>query len=508
MIRVLIVEDEPPIARVVKQRIEQFSEQFVVAGTAINGQAALEQLADGQIDVVFTDIRMPVMDGIALLQQIQALYPHVITVILSGYQEFSYAQSALRYGAYDYLLKPISKGKIEDILARLEIICCNRVNEKKRAQLLGAIRGDNPQKVNYPDCIVMFFVAGAFSPLADDALIPGSTFWERVNLEQVILPLLTGKESLLVFDGKLRCEKIAIIEHLNSSRAREVAQEIFARLTTREQLHITLLGFPDPVPFSMVGTAINELRLNQYKTVKLCKSQLVWEDPKASKTVEKAFVLSDFPANKIVEAIYTQDLEKLSAAVTESLLIAEHNELTQLEFQQFLDLIINDNRLVTDQFAPFISYTRADILAAVTNAVTLHELGEEMVSVFTSLSQSTGLDSQKEREDIVQEIEQFLIANYGKSISNEMLASKFGFVPSYIRKIFRKSKGVTPSEYLTSYRIEMAKQIIREQPSMRIRDIAQLVGYDDQYYFSKIFKKETGIWPKQYHDECLVPGRN
>ena len=99
MIKVLIVEDEPPIARAVKQLICRYSDAFQVVGTEINGRAALERLGRGEVDVVFTDIRMPVMDGLELLENIQRDYPEVVTVLLSGYQEFEYAQKAVRLPA-------------------------------------------------------------------------------------------------------------------------------------------------------------------------------------------------------------------------------------------------------------------------------------------------------------------------------------------------------------------------------------------------------------------------
>ena len=78
MIKVLIVEDEPPIARAVKQLICRYSDAFQVVGTEINGRAALERLGRGEVDVVFTDIRMPVMDGLELLENIQRDYPEVV----------------------------------------------------------------------------------------------------------------------------------------------------------------------------------------------------------------------------------------------------------------------------------------------------------------------------------------------------------------------------------------------------------------------------------------------
>ena len=101
-------------------------------------------------------------------------------------------------------------------------------------------------------------------------------------------------------------------------------------------------------------------------------------------------------------------------------------------------------------------------------------------------------------EKLSNEVESYLIINYKKSISSETLASEFGFVPSYISRIFKRQKGLSPNEFLPQYRIEIAKRHLREQPDLKIRELAWMVGFKDSYYFSKIFKKETGVWPSEY----------
>ena len=79
-------------------------------------------------------------------------------------------------------------------------------------------------------------------------------------------------------------------------------------------------------------------------------------------------------------------------------------------------------------------------------------------------------------EKLSNEVESYLIVNYKKSISSETLASEFGFVPSYISRIFKRQRGMSPNEFLKKYRIEMAKRHLREQPDLKIREIAWMVG--------------------------------
>ncbi len=112
-VRVLIVDDEPTIRNGVKRTIEAAMPSFYVV-TAENGEAALEHLAD--VDIVFLDIMMPGMGGLELLRMGRQQHASIRWIVISAYSDFSFAQQALRYGAKDYLLKPIGKQKIIELL--------------------------------------------------------------------------------------------------------------------------------------------------------------------------------------------------------------------------------------------------------------------------------------------------------------------------------------------------------------------------------------------------------
>lgn len=220
MIKVLIVEDEPPIARAVKQLICRYSDAFQVVGTEINGRAALERLGRGEVDVVFTDIRMPVMDGLELLENIQRDYPEVVTVLLSGYQEFEYAQKAVRFQAFDYLLKPVSFEKMSALLGKLEILCRNRAYLKKRDQLSGLIEGNGEASAAQADCVTLLVNAGAMPLTSDDLEAPGRKFWREVRLEELLRSIVPERDSVLPFSGKSKTERIVVIETRSPDSAR------------------------------------------------------------------------------------------------------------------------------------------------------------------------------------------------------------------------------------------------------------------------------------------------
>lgn len=119
MIRVLIAEDEAPIARELKTLIHSLDSSFEVVRHALNGKEGIHFLKTEEIDVLFTDINMPVVDGFALLSHVKEHYPSIRCVILTGFSEFSYAKKAVSYGVVEYLLKPIDVNELGQLLGKL-----------------------------------------------------------------------------------------------------------------------------------------------------------------------------------------------------------------------------------------------------------------------------------------------------------------------------------------------------------------------------------------------------
>jgi len=131
MYQVLIVDDEEIVCRGMAQFVKWEKCGFEVAGIAASVDEALRMFKKMSIDVVFTDIRMPEKSGIDLLKEVQELYPDVKTVVLSGYSDFDYAKDAIRYGAVEYLTKPVNLGEVEELLGGCQKIW-NAIKKKPK----------------------------------------------------------------------------------------------------------------------------------------------------------------------------------------------------------------------------------------------------------------------------------------------------------------------------------------------------------------------------------------
>ncbi len=125
--QVLLVDDEYYVRKGLLRRFDPVQgDDFRVIAEAENGEEALAMIKKHAIQLVITDIRMPVMDGLELTSRIHREYPDLLVVILTGYPDFEYAQKALRYGAFDYLVKPVSEEALESLLTRVR----TRLSEK------------------------------------------------------------------------------------------------------------------------------------------------------------------------------------------------------------------------------------------------------------------------------------------------------------------------------------------------------------------------------------------
>lgn len=493
MIKLLLVEDEPPIGRAIKKMIEQISQEFLVVGCEYNGEAALERLGREHVDVVLTDIRMPVMDGIKLLEVMRERYPDCIVAILSGYQEFSYAQSALRNGAFDYLLKPVSREKLAEFLGRLEDVCSvNELNRKRELVMesMSGVAAPNPRASS--KCSIFLTCVGAWPLIPDDTMTPGAAFWRDVSADDFCRRLLTGDETVLTFEGKVKPERVFVLENVSPQRLPQLAQELFDRLAElANPIPVTICAFPELAAIWEVGTIIRALRAQLYTGIRLCGGQLCWDTGDAKKP---APVFARGSAESVVEALVTKNAELLKKNLAEVVGDAVRSGMTQIEFCRLLDAVICDQRLQNFSMAD----VKLDLYEAVSNAVALQSLADDLFAIFDHFNAT---EFKSEQRELIDQIKRYLELNFDKNITNEMLSQQFGFVPSYISKIFRRHKGVSPSEYMTRLRMEKAKAAIINNPDLLIRNVAQLVGYNDPYYFSKAFKKETGKWPTQFQQK-------
>ena len=216
MIKVIVAEDQPLILRNIKHQIEAFGNGIKIVGEAADGQIALSLVKELKPDIVFTDIRMPVMDGLQLISEARNFCPNTQFVIISGFDEFEYARQAMKLNVTEYLLKPVSEKDIHDTLESLVKIV-NIQNEDNELQLLSDIlysKTIHPVVHDTLGCSafsIFLLCAGSYSNFIIDYGNSLNNFWSNIDLYKILSAHLPQSIKFWCFDGKNFNEKVLIL---------------------------------------------------------------------------------------------------------------------------------------------------------------------------------------------------------------------------------------------------------------------------------------------------------
>ncbi len=482
MFRVLLVEDEPPIMRMMKSIIESTTDDFCVAGECINGKTATELLEKEDFDVVITDIKMPVMSGIELAGWIHENKKETIVVIASGYQEFDYARKALEYKVFDYLLKPMSREKVKELTDRIRNELGKKTAEKQRH--------DDDRSTG-----IILACAGAYLLYGSEVLLPGERFWTDENIEGFMTGNLGKNEGYIFFNTNMQSERFVVVESDNTERQEEIVNNLYNNFKDKG-LPVTVV-YKTGVKFKDAGKNFALLRDQLVKKLILGKSQIICcnEISDSFENVGQPYSKQDIDA--LTTAIRNGNSEDVAKKINSVFSAMREADCTQEEINGLLNIILDTYTLnYPKKMQRKNTSVKHEFVNAIAGFVSYEDFTDDIVSILMTLKSDT---NQTDRyAQLADNIEEYLIKNYSKNITNDVLAKEFGFVPSYISRLFKRQKGVSPNEFITNYRIELAKKLITENSDMRIKEVADLVGFKESYYFSKTFKRKTGVWPTEF----------
>ena len=498
MIRVLIAEDEPPVLRRTKRLIERIDPDFIVAATAGDGEEALEKMRAEHFDALFTDIRMPVMDGMRLMNEVQRLYPDCSIVAVSGYQDFEYVSAAIRVQAVDYLLKPVTEDTLEKLLFKLKERFLSQKRERMQQSVAARINhmfpeapADGMQAVQLGLCL---FCAGAMPNAADGDLHSGAAdVWQKVSLAGMARELCGGVQFVQEYMGDTPAECILVCQPAEGA-GREWTRELFERVRDESALPVSCACLSDTAPVPEIGKIHKKLR--RLLSERIVIGQSLYEAVSAEALSDMKFRESDFTADSEAAMRFTEIIIGGDPARSQAFRRAlferfEKERWTQRRVLSFFLRVITLLESKAQDPGDVFAY-RAWFHQAVSQASSLKELEEIVKSLDTS---STVIS---EGNAVIPKVEEYLRGHYAEHITGQTLAKKFGYVPSYISFLFRQAYGQSPSDYLTKLRLDKAKELMRGDPAMLVREVAERVGFKNQYHFSRVFKKNEGLWPTDF----------
>ena len=523
MLKVMVVDDEPYILQGLQELVDWNSEGFEIDALMTNGKEALDYLENHKVDLIISDIKMPVMSGLDLLEEVERRHlSDAKFVLLTGYDEFSYVQRAIRNNCMDYILKPVSK---EDLIALLHKV--SNLNEQKEevrenqknmedaylsSNLMSIIKG------KYDDSNVEYVkkhlqLAGGIRFVDIEMLTDVSDDDEddydlRVLQKQMFTAckdILKDNSCHFIFDVSYDKDNydVGFIYCENMATRRDMTEKEFF-----EMFHKKLeVLFIKPVRI-MCGKMVSDVsalsksysscvRISSIKGFHKQKDIYFYEDD--IQVVLSGMVLCKNSLDEVISAIQSNNHDAIRKAVAdlfeEMNRSGQSNNVIDLNINYLLFQLIHlaseqDDNVNQEEVIQYISEKSFENSINRGSRQHLERFAIEYADYLMGLRKNVS-------RGILADIEMEVRDHYAENISLRNLGEKYFINSSYLGQIFRKKFNQSFKDYLTNYRInEAARQLINTDK--KINQIAADVGYRDCDYFIRKFIETQGCTPSKY----------
>lgn len=482
----LIVEDEKLIRQGIKAMVQRSGVPVDNILECSNGEMALEILNKQKVDVMFTDIRMPKMDGIQLVKAMQELPDRPFTVAVSGYDDFSYAVELMRLGVREYLLKPVDREKVKEILEKLnQEVEAGRENKRQELsagcqQLKYFIMNDRLTErekellnSHYKDS---FFEEGFYVVCTNNT---GGDTGIDAEMPYIYLSDVEERELYLVWDDYL-----PIL----------LKEELTGRFVGVSGAHKGL---------QELKTACEEAYSARKEAFYMNKSAVFFEKMVTAKA--RGLLLEEAVMLQMVQLLgtnkYEEALRRIERIFKNASLGAYEPSVIEKGMKALLDGIRNTYAgvLKTDkaEIADYYELYRYPCMAEYSA-----EVSGWLASFCDTLN--SRFDDYKNKQKIQQAVT-YIRENFDKDLNMAVVSNHISMNYSLFSYTFKQYTGSNFVNYLKDIRIEEAKRLL-EETDMKVIDISMKVGYENEKHFMKIFKAACGVSPTEYRKNMMLKG--
>lgn len=488
----MIVDDEVLIREGLARMISKESSDFAVIRTYPDGKQLLDALPALQFDVLITDIRMPQIGGLELIRLLKASHPHIRSLLMSGFVEFDYAREAIRSSAVDYLLKPINKEQLFDVLYSLDkerTLLREKEERHRSGMLLSMLHIEEPSAVLIgglilPQPYFSVFVLKGDSP-ETVCSCTDSLRQEKDNGFDV-LELRQGLRVWIWYSA----------QPLESAELSEIHRYLQAA-SAGHTLHVGI---------SRSYADAARLRTAYLEAKHACDCGIYQSRPLHYVTIEE-LILPDKAGSELFAPYREPLVHDLQILNVEGVLAGIHKLFSELASQcaypeQILRMCREMEELARKEVQEFEAVYRNGVTMALEEQLESCLAFADMEKLFASSLSSALSSIRAHRLELsgtaVETIKRWISANYNQHADLNTLAGMVYLTPSYLSKLFKQETGLTLTDYIIEIRIRKAKQLLKNAPDLKIHEIGTEVGYPDPAYFNKLFKKVVGVTPNEY----------
>lgn len=522
----LIIDDEPIVREGISANIDWQSHGFRLVGTCRDGREGLRAVEETHPDVVLTDICMPFVDGLELAAFISERYPATKTIILTGYDEFEYAQEAVKLKVSDFLLKPITPDEIRALLDRVR---AELDQERRKQQDVDKLRQQlrenlpllregffnrliegevkEPESSHRLSLLELNLPGPAFNVLAIDAdWRESEDDLATLAIRNAVDEVSSAKEGMHAFHGQ-RDYIVVLLSAPNEQSAISLALEFAEELSdrVRQTLDLTVsIGIGSPVrSLDLVDECYRDARTALEQRLVLGPNQIITAEQARGSVKEAAPHAEEIARANVVRMLKSGTDRQTEAAVHELVTMHKGRRRTIEECH------VSTQRLLADLLNAFERL-----------GIRYHELPELADDPFGRLRELKSLSAiehwfyelQKSARAVLArrqqqhsvakaiEAEEYIAEHFGEpGLSLTILCRALAVSKSYFSPMFKRHSGMTFVEYLTNVRIERAKELLGST-DMKSYEVAWQVGFADAHYFSLTFRKQTGVSPTEYRE--------
>lgn len=532
MYRLLIVEDEEIFRNVLPLIVDWNSIGFEVAGIVENGHKALEILEKVQPDVILTDIRMPVLNGLELAMEVKTRYPGIKVVLLSAFNEFDYARKGIDCGVYGYILKSDGEDEIEDYFAKLKKVLDeenlrNMAGDemwRQREVLLKSILEDrtgsgeaNLEKARKLG--ITPYTSGLRIALFQLDEYKYISFRSGVNRAQSINRLIRSylyknveiqNMGIVIGMDDMVCVLWSIPEKAYLQNAVEVfdgLKEELGMLDRNDDEYITVSCAAGSKVLNLQelpGVYHDAREALFYRTHTNGNCIINFDSLPCNSSGVLTFTEETRLLKEIMPVIHGGSTEKILdylGKLENSFIAAKYTDINIISgFASRLILaIIGDMGKMgvkSDAFFTKSNYIVKELGYCGTTGLVFRKLEGFIIEAFVLLNGENNVQSRK----IVDEAVSYIRKNYATQLSLDKTAKHVNVHPVHLSRLFSKDLGETFKRVLMETRIEEAKRLLKDI-NYRVYEISSLVGYEKPRYFSELFRSMTGLTPLEYREK-------
>ncbi|WP_058308461.1 response regulator [Gracilibacillus massiliensis] len=532
-INILIVDDEPRLRRGIERQVLQANEDFEVIGSFSDGIECLNAIEtkDTSFDLLITDVKMPEMDGLTLIKKLKQKHSF-LSVVISGFDDFKFLQTAIREGASDYLIKPIDRSEFRSqlLMFRDKIMKKRMENKKlreitkdaeqsnylKQIQLLQEITNDQKQDISQIDWTkefpkgyyLSFYVC--IDQRGNKRKKYSDQEWDNwiFAIGNIMDEMLQERKNRhLGFGWKWIENKSSwwVMLHSNQlidfdSQAQTFATRLLSNIRQFTMFSCTL-AMSDP--FDQLPL-LQSLKVQLKTAIKFRifdgGNQIITANNVATITNHKTFVQDPqivHQIDQIVLALHHTERDQVQKHLTIYL-------KTISAYKHPMDIEKALHLLAVKVWSELNSYTIGlsseafqDVFSVMENITSLPELKIEVWNWMDRLMEISELSKISDHENQVEKAKKWVIKNLDQQITIDRIADHVYMNPTYFCQQFKSDTGETVHEFVTRQRMKEARRLLKEE-HFKISEITEKVGYHDTKYFSKLFKQYYGETPSRY----------